>query len=179
MMDKFNQISSKYIFRNPYWDYKFDKYVLPDKTEGDYYYVETPGSVMIIPLTKDNKVIFVRQFRYLNQKYSLEFPGGGIKINSSPIDNAIAELREEAGIISKNISKIGEFNPFNGVTNEICNVFIAEDIEFVNSSPDNSEEFDIITLNFNEINQLIKKNEIWDGMTLSAWSLYYFSNILE
>ncbi len=178
-MEKYTQIFSKYMYRNPYWDYKFDKYILPDMSEGEYHYVETPGSVMIIPITNDNRVIFVKQFRYLNQKFSLEFPGGGVKSHFSNLENAISELREESGIVANKITKIGEFNPFNGVTNEICFVYIAEDLHFLNSMPENSEEFELLSLSLQDIKQMIKKNEIWDGMTLSAWSLYYFSIVVE
>ena len=176
MQKKFDKISSETIETNPYWVYKHDKYIMPNDAIGDYYYVETPGSIMVIPKLNDGRFVLVRQYRYLNQLFSLEFPGGGMKSGISPELNAREELSQEAGLITGNISKIGEFNPFNGVTNEICNVFIAEDLSEVKSSPDESEEFDVIRLSFDEINELIRSNEIWDGMTLSAWSLYVFSN---
>lgn len=175
MPSKFNTISSKTLFKNPYWDYKYDEYVLPNYGRGEYYYVETPGSVMVIPITNDCKFVFTKQYRYLNKRISYEFPGGGIKVNFSDFNCAKMELQEESGYKSDKITKIGVFNPFNGVTNEICNVFIAEDLTKVGSNPDASEEFDVVALSESEILYLISNNEIWDGMTLSAWSLYYFS----
>lgn len=176
-MEKYSLVSTKIISQNPYWSYKLDKYVLPDLSEGDYHYVETPGSVMVIPKTNDDKFIMVKQFRYLNQKVSIEFPGGGIKPQIGELQSAINELSEEAGISSNSITKVGEFNPFNGVTNEICNVYLAQELQFHHANPDNSEEFDIVRLDAEQINELIKTNEIWDGMTLASWSFYYL-NIL-
>jgi ADP-ribose pyrophosphatase len=176
MGKKFTKISEKLIYNNPFWEYKLDKYLLPNLKEGDYHYVETPGSIFIIPKTNDGKFILVRQFRYLNQRFSIEFPGGGINPELSEIDNVKLELSQEAGVSSSKISKIGEFNPFNGVTNEICNVYLAECLTEMKSLPDESEEFEILLLNYDEINLLINRNEIWDGMTLSAWALYMFSN---
>ncbi|MBX3042125.1 MAG: NUDIX hydrolase [Ignavibacteriae bacterium] len=152
-----------------------DEYILPDGNKGDYYYVETPGAVMVIPRLDDGRIVMIRQYRYLNSKFSLEFPGGGIKPGLSVKDNALKELSEEAGFESHDLQKIGEFNPFNGVTNEICNVFIADKLTKVKSNPDNSEEFDIVYLDKNQVADLIRSNEIWDGMTLSAWSLYVYS----
>lgn len=175
MNDKYKQVSSKILERNPYWDYRFDEYILPNGENGQYYYVETPGSVMVIPVLSDGRIVFVNQFRYLNQKFSIEFPGGGMKSDLSQRANALKELEEEAGFTASSLNKIGEFNPFNGVTNEICNVFIAEDLSKTESVPDETEEFNIIYLFPNEVIEKIQQNEIWDGMTLSAWSLYMFS----
>ena len=85
MLNKYSQISSKTLIKNPYWDYKFDEYVLPSGNTGNYYYVETPGAVMVIPRSNDGKLVLVKQFRYLNSKVSIEFPGGGIIPDYSPI----------------------------------------------------------------------------------------------
>ena len=172
MSEKYKKISGKILTSNPYWDYRYDEYTLPNGNTGEYFFVETPGSVMVIPVMPDGKIAFVRQYRYLNQKFSIEFPGGGMKSELSQEDNAKKELREESGLISGKIIKIGEFNPFNGVTNEICNVFIAGELTKVKSSPDDSEEFDNLYLSKDEVIGLIRSNEIWDGMTLSAWTLY-------
>ena len=179
MLNKYSQISSKTIKKNPYWDYKFDEYVLPSGNTGNYHYVETPGSVMVIPRTNDGKIVLVKQFRYLNRKISIEFPGGGIKPDISEIENARKELIEEAGIIAANVTKIGEFNPFNGVTNEICNVILATNITFTDSKPEESEEFEIISLTNSEIMRLITEGGLWDGMTLAAWSIYRFSKYFQ
>lgn len=176
MIDKFTTLSCKLLESNPYWDYRFDEYVLPSGATGSYYYVQTPGSVMVIPICDDGRIILVRQYRYLNKRFSFEFPGGGMKTNVPEIECARNELREEAGIVSSKLSKIGIFNPFNGVTNEICNVFVAEGLSAVEANPDESEEFDIVYVSKSELSEMIRSNKIWDGMTLSAWSLNIFQN---
>ena len=85
------------------------------------------------------------------------------------------ELLEEAGIISDKVIKIGEFNPYNGVTNEICSIVLATEITLTKSKPEESEEFEIISLTNSEMMRLISDGGIWDGMTLAAWSIYRFS----
>ena len=55
-MQKTKQTSSKKIFKSKWFDIFHDKIVLPDKKKGDYYYIYTLGSVMIIPITQDNKI---------------------------------------------------------------------------------------------------------------------------
>jgi hypothetical protein len=66
---------------------------------------------------------------------------------------------------------IGKFNPYNGVTDEICRVFIAKDLTEVPSKPDETEEFEKILLMPQEIDALIAKGTIWDGMTIVGWTI--------
>lgn len=169
---KYKTLSSRLIFSNPYWDYRKDEYISPNLETTDFHFVDSKGACMIIPVLDNNTFVLVRQYRYLNKRFSVEFPGGGLKRSLSLIENALKELEEESGFTSNSMKVIGEFNPYNGVTNEICSVFIARELIKIKSNPDKTEEFEIICLEEKEIFDRIKSNEIWDGMTLAAWSLF-------
>lgn len=159
------------ILENPYWQYLHDRYVMPNGTESSYYYVQTRGSVFIIPITDTGTLVLTKQYRYLNKKVSIEFPGGGIKDRIPPEIMAKAELREESGFDCGKLLFIGTMNPMNGVTNELCYVYIASDLTYVGAEPDDSEEFEIVTMTLEEFGNAIKTNVIWDGMTLAAWAM--------
>lgn len=174
MLKKLEQINSEIIFKNNWWQYAKDVYLMPNGEHSEYHYVHSKGSTFVIPKTSDNYFILIRQYRYLNRKFSIEFPGGGLKDGVEPMINALNELEEESGYTSEKITELGKFNPFNGVTDEICYVYFADEIKFVGSKPDITEEFEILKLTENDIINYIKEGEIWDGMTLAAWSLYYF-----
>lgn len=79
MNSKYSTISKQTIDINPYWNYVIEEYILPDFNIGKYYYVESNGSTIIIPKLSNGNFLLTKQFRYLNKKFSLEFPGGGIK----------------------------------------------------------------------------------------------------
>jgi 8-oxo-dGTP pyrophosphatase MutT (NUDIX family) len=172
MVKILEQISSEIRFRNPFWDYRYDKYHLPNGETGEYHYVDSRGSVMIVPKLDDDSFILLKQFRYLNQRESIEFPGGGIKSGKSAEDAAFAELQEESGFKAGKLLQLGAHNPCNGVTNEICTVFLADELEKKETGHDASEEFEMITMTRAEVNQAIRSGEIWDGMTIVAWALY-------
>jgi ADP-ribose pyrophosphatase len=179
MLKKLEKISSKVEFKNPYWKYSIDQYFQPDGKIGTYHYVDSFGSTMIIPELKQNLYLLVRQYRYLNQKISIEFPGGGLREGLDFLQNAKNELLEETGYEAKQIIEIAGFNPFNGVTNEISKVFLMKELQFLGNSPDDSEEFELLQLSKTDIHSLIKKGEIWDGMTLAAWSLFTHSEFFS
>jgi ADP-ribose pyrophosphatase len=156
--------------KNPWWTYRKDEVLLPNGREGEYHFVHVNGSSMIIPLLNNGRMVMVNQYRYLALKESIEFPCGSVKDGSSHEETAIMELSEETGFRAGNLECVAEFNPYNGVTDEICKVFIARELTPVAAQPDETEEFQRVILSCQELEQKIKARIIWDGMTLAAWA---------
>lgn len=176
MIQPLKRISSEEKVRNPYWSYKLDTYMRPNGTPGDYHYVHSPGSVLIVPRLGNNSFVLLRQYRYLNQRESIEFPGGGIKPDASIQQNARMELQQEAGYTAGSLYALGQINPCNGVTDELCSVFLADALTATQSEPDETEEFEPVILSARDIADYIKRGDIWDGMTISAWYLFLVSD---
>lgn len=170
-LQRWNKQSEKTVTGNKYWVYKVDEFKLDNGTQGEYHYVHTLGSTMIIPVTDKNTILLVKQFRYLIQKESIEFPCGSVEEGLSIEENALKELREETGYSSEILKPAGYFAPYNGVSDELCSVFIAKNLFHAPLPVDSSEECELIERTFDEIELMINTNEIWDGMTLAAWSL--------
>lgn len=159
------------LFRNPWWTYKRDDIELPSGKGGEYHYVHTNGSSMILPVLPNGSLVLVNQYRYLVGKESIEFPCGSVKDGSVHDETARHELVEETGYAAKEFAMVGEFNPYNGVTDEMCRVYVARGLEFVGGTPDETEEFEIVRLTPAEIDDRIRAGAIWDGMSLAAWSI--------
>lgn len=171
-MHTFEQLSTEILHQNPYWHYCHDTYRLPHGSVGDYYYAHTPGSVMIVPCFENGTFLMVEQYRYLNRRYSIEFPGGGIHGGNTPAQAALRELQEEAGVQSKELHQLGVFNPCNGLTDELCTVFAAKGLVSVESAPDITEQISTIVLDAHTIGRYVQQGKIWDGATLAAWMLW-------
>jgi ADP-ribose pyrophosphatase len=171
-MAKIKKISSEIIHKNPWWEYKCDKIVRPNGSSGEYCYIETPGNCVIIPILDDGRLVLVRQYRYLNDKYSVEFPGGGIRTDEAAADGAKRELLEESGYNTDNVIKISSFEPCVGVIKDACHVFIANELTRI-AEPvvDEFEHTEIILRRVDEFEEMIKRGEIWAGQTLAAWTM--------
>lgn len=165
------KLSEETLFTNNWWTYKRDMYELPSGKVGEYNYVHIGGSAMIVPIMNDGRVLLVKQYRYLNDRESLEFPCGSVKEGMSHEETAWHELTEETGYSSSRWVLAGEFNPYNGVTNEMCKVYIARALEHVGGTPDETEEFELFALSADEIDAKMRSGEIWDGMTIAAWCI--------
>jgi ADP-ribose pyrophosphatase len=171
MLSRWKKLNETTLFKNNWWRYKKDEFLLSDGTKGEYHYVSTNGASMIIPVQDDGRIILVKQYRYLNEKESLEFPCGGVKDGQSYEETAIHELAEETGLSASSLRFAGSFNPYNGVTNEICRIYTAHGLSPVKAVPDRTEEFEKYVFFEKEIEGKISAGEIWDGMTIAAWAL--------
>jgi len=140
------QKSETVVLRNPWWTYKRDEFELPSGKKGEYHYVHTNGSSMVIPVLGDGRMLAVKQYRYLCARESIEFPCGSVKDGSDHEQTARQELAEETGYSAGELRLAGEFNPYNGVTDEMCRVFVARDLRHVGGTPDETEEFEEVPL---------------------------------
>ena len=170
-LPRWKQLSRKTILENPWWKYWKDEFELPSGKRGEYHFVHTNGASMIVPVTNEGKLLLVNQYRYLNERESLEFPCGGVKAGSTYDETAAVELAEETNLVARNWMIAGEFNPFNGVTDEITRVFIARELFPTASKRDETEEFEKVALTPDEIEARIVSGVIWDGMTIAAWGI--------
>ena len=170
-LKSWRKTSETVVFKNPWWTYRRDAFELPSGKSGEYHYVHTNGSSMIVPVMEDGSLLLVNQYRYLVGKDSLEFPCGSVKDGSTYDETAWHELVEETGYSAKGLFLVGEFNPYNGVTNEMCHVYVAKDLHYVGGTPDETEEFELHRISPAELEEKIRTGVIWDGMTIAGWSI--------
>lgn len=170
-LGRWRRISREVVSRNRWWTYVRDEFELPSGRRGEYHHVETNGSAMTIAVAPDGRIAMVNQYRYLLDRESLEFPCGSVKEGASYDETARHELAEEAGQAAREIAAVGEFDPYNGVTAEICRVYVARGLTPNAAVPDETEEFELLWLTPGEIDARVRSGAIWDGMTIAAWAI--------
>lgn len=170
-LKRWKRLSSTVKLKNGYWSYRLDEFSIGDEVRGEYHYVHTDGSTMVVPVTDEGNVLLVKQYRYLVDRDSIEFPSGGIIHDLTPLENALKELREETGQQAAAMTELGRFAPYNGVADEYCYVFLARELSEAPLRADATEEFELLSLTPDEIDEAIDRNEIFDGMTMASWSL--------
>jgi ADP-ribose pyrophosphatase len=105
--------------------------VMPDGYECDWYYVDTPPSVMVVPVTEDAQLVLVRQYRHNLKSYQLEFPAGTMHQTEDPQDAARRELEEETGFTpaaGTSLRPLGSFYSLPSETNKYTHVFLASPV---------------------------------------------------
>jgi ADP-ribose pyrophosphatase len=170
-LSKWKKLHQEIEIKNPWWAYRKDIVQLPSGKKGEYHFVHVIGSAMMIPILPDGKIILVNQYRYLLDRESWEFPCGSVKPGATYEETARHELAEETGYTAGLLTYVGEHNPYNGVTDEMSKIYIAEELIPASATPDETEEFEYAYVTIDELEARISSGEIWDGMTLASWSL--------
>ena len=103
--------------------------------------------VIIIPVTVDNRIVFISQFRKPIQRTSLEFPAGlvgDVREGESILDAAKAELLEETGLVSECWDELSSGPVSPGLTDETATIFLATQCEKVgDGGGDESEDIEV------------------------------------
>ena len=97
--------------------------------EHTFYYIDTTDWVNVIPVTPDNQIVMVRQFRHGSQEVSLEIPGGLVDPGELPEVAAARECLEETGYTVGSISSLGALNPNPALFANSLHTFVAEQCE--------------------------------------------------
>lgn len=125
-------------------------------------------AIGILPLDDDYNTWIVGQYRFPIKKYSWEIPEGGGDPAVPPLESAKRELLEETGITAKKWTKIQEMHLSNSVSDEFAILYIARELEFQESQPEEAEELRVKKVTFNELYRMVCNGEITDSLTVAA-----------
>ncbi len=125
-------------------------------------------AIGIIPLDEENNTWLVGQWRYPLNAYSWEIPEGGGQLEVNPLDSAKRELKEETGIIAQELTEIMRLHLSNSATDELAIVFVAKNLSFENSEPEESEILQVKKVHINEAYEMVCRAEITDAISVAA-----------
>lgn len=140
-----------------------------------FFIFEFPDWVNIIPLTPDEEVVFVRQFRQGTREMTLEVPGGIVDPGETPAQAALRELYEESGYVPADGEAIalGWVHPNPALQENRCWSFLALNVEkavaedhIVGTS---SEAIEVCTIPLREVPGMISRAEITHALTIAAF----------
>jgi ADP-ribose pyrophosphatase len=142
--------------------------------EHDFYIIESQDWVNVIPLTSDQQVVMIRQYRHGAMRVTLEIPGGLIDAGDSPAEAASRELREETGYEGERLSLLGRVNPNPALFGNRCYTFLAENVTQVSlPTPDQTEDIEVVLLPLADIPRLIREGQIDHAIVIQAFCLYF------
>ncbi len=178
-MDKFEErtIASESIFNGKVIKLQVDEVVLPDGKTSKREIVKHPGAVAIIPVTKDNKILFVEQYRKPLEKTLVEIPAGKLEPGEKPETTAKRELEEETGFTTNELSFLTSFYTSPGFADEIIHLYVTNDLIPLEEkvAGDEDEFVEILELSLEEAEQLVKEQRIHDVKT--AYAVLYLRSL--
>lgn len=139
-------------------EYLYRGRILNLALEGRYEIIEHKPAVAIIAL-EEGQMLFVRQPRIAVGLRPLELPAGLIEEGETPLEAARRELAEEAGL-SGEFTYLFRFYVSPGFTDELCHVFLVENLRSVEATPDEEEAIEPVWMRPEEALEKHQRGEV-------------------
>jgi 8-oxo-dGTP pyrophosphatase MutT (NUDIX family) len=151
--------------------------------------VHRKPAVIVAPMTRDGKIILIRQERIPIRQAIWEMPSGQIDDHDSDEDKikhtALREVREETGYElapGGELISLGYFFSSPGFTDERGYLFLARPVQPCAEGPDLDEGESILdcrVFTVEEIHRMIAENEIRDANTLGICAMLAARGLLS
>ena len=164
------------VFEGRIFSVEIETLTLPKGHELRAEIIRHPGSVVIIPITGDGRIILVRQYRAPLRRWAWELPAGSLKWGEDVEQAARRECHEEIGLIPGRLEKLGSFFPTPGYCDEEMNFFRASALRQAEdgdeaAEPDEDEDIEAKAFMVEELRNMIAGGTIIDLKTVAGLSL--------
>ncbi|PIR55028.1 hypothetical protein COU74_04830 [Candidatus Peregrinibacteria bacterium CG10_big_fil_rev_8_21_14_0_10_36_19] len=163
-------LSTEKILETPYFSIEKNKVQKSDgKIVDPFYVIRRPNVVTIAPLTENNEVILIKQYRHGINLEAYEIPAGHVEKDENPLDAAHRELLEETGYNSKELIMINESYSSVGILDNKNFFYIAQNCKKTHEQNlDESEEIEVEIFKIKEAMQMIKDGKIKDMASITG-----------
>ncbi|MDB4977487.1 MAG: hypothetical protein JWN48_5828 [Myxococcaceae bacterium] len=127
-----------------------------------------PGSVVLLPILDDGRLVLIRNRRFAVERTLLELCAGTLEPGEDPSTCAARELEEETGYRARELTPLLSFYPSPGVSNERMHVFVARGLVATAQKLDQSEQIVVELLTPADVLARIRSLEIEDAKTIAA-----------
>ena len=128
--------------------------------------VEHHGSVVVLPILPDGRVLLVRQYRYAVGEFLWELVAGHIEPGESPLRAARRELQEETGYHAGQLERLLSFYPTPGFLTEKMHLFRATRLRAGRARPEFDETLETRAFALAELRRMLRRGQLQDGKTL-------------
>ena len=168
-------LKSEYLFRRPWLTARRDVCQLPDGRINDEYYVlEYPTWVHVVAITKDGRMVIIRQYRHGLGRTCFEIVAGCVEEGEDPLAAAKRELQEETGYTGGEWHEAMQLTCNASAMNNITHSYIAVGVEQTDTQHlDATEDIEIYTFTQEEVKEMLQHGEFMQASMLAALYKYF------
>ena len=168
--DAWERLDSERLLETPYFALRSDRLRLPGGAVKEAYYViERPDAAIIFPLTKEDEVILVRQYRPPLGRMELGLPAGLVEEGEKPEAAARRELLEETGYAGGEWEALGSLASSPSLKDNWAYLFLARGVEeSALPDPDEHELVEVVRVPAEGMLDLIRAGEIVSSSGVAA-----------
>lgn len=158
---KWKIVKQQYLEKNNWIQLRKDSCLTPKgKTVDSYYVMELQDVSCAVAITKEGKILLIKEYKHGVQKEILQLPCGYIDHDEEPLAAAKRELAEETGYTAKKWTALGSFTGSPGRLTHYYHFFLAEDCKKTEQQKlDESETLDVLEYTKEEAEEALKKQD--------------------
>lgn len=158
-------VSSETVYEGAIFTVKKDSALLENGMTARRDLIIHSGGVCVIPVTENNEIFMVKQFRYPFHEVTCEVPAGKLNQGENHAECGRRELLEETGCTCSEYIYLGEMYPTPAYNSEITHMYLAKGLDFQKQNLDADEFLDVIKIPLKEAVEMVMNNTIKDGKT--------------
>jgi len=172
MLKKWKVLEEKDISPSKWFPLFVHKAKLPNgKIVPDYYFSRLGDVAMVLAITKDREIVFVRQYKHGVQDIVLELPAGRIE-KETPKQTAMHELGEETGFVADELILLGELYTNPSKDSSSTHAFLVNNVSIQTKQRfDETEEIEVVNIPVDQVENKIKSGEIKSADTIATLTL--------
>ena len=122
----------------------------------------------ILAIDSEDRVLLVRQYRYPFERVLTEIPAGKREPGEPPFITAQRELQEEVGATADTWTELGTLIPSPGCYGETLYLYMAQDLHFGATHPDEDEFLEPLRVPLDEAVRQCMDGTLTDAKTVAA-----------
>jgi len=167
-------LASEMIYEGPVFGLRRDEVIEPTGLRARREVITHPGSVVVLPVLDDGRIVMIRQYRHATRQYLWELVAGRKEPEETPRQGAARELLEETGYRAKRFKVFLDVFPTPGFLEERMFVVLAEGLTAGKAQPEEDEKIEVQAYKVKEITEMMKKGRLKDAKSI-AGILYYLT----
>jgi ADP-ribose pyrophosphatase len=165
-------LKSETIYEGKAFGVRRDELIEPTGVHAVREVVTHPGSVVVLPVLDDGRIVLVRQYRHATRQFLWELVAGRMEHGETPRKGAERELLEETGYRAKRIRVFLDVFPTPGFLEEHMFLLLATGLTAGEAQPEEDEKLDVKSFSVRELESMIRRGAMHDAKSI-AGILYY------